>query len=217
MSVPPLEPERNPYAPPEADLGEAAAAAPDDLAEAEAVRRAHITHETLIKSLSALHLIGAVFGFLWLIAFAAVVVPHIDRTEDSGPAPLFVLIFTGINLALGLGLRGLRPWARWVDVALNGISLLLCVLSVIPAVLWGGGGPDVAGVALVFLIMPGFVLYLLISPKAAVVFSPGYKDIIARTSHVKMKMSWLATGCLIVLVTLVVLFVAGFVSFRSFQ
>lgn len=217
MSVPPLEPERNPYAPPEAELGESAAGAPEELAEAKAVRRAHITHETLIKSLGALHLVGVVFGFIWLIAFAAVVVLHNDRTVDSAPPPLFVLIFTGINLALGLGLRGLRPWARWVDVALNGISLLLCVLSVIPAVLWGGGGPDVAGVALVFLIMPGFVLYLLISPKAAVVFSPGYKEIIARTPHVKMKMSWLATGCLIVLVTLLVLFVAGIASFLSFR
>ena len=220
MSVPPPEPELNPYAPPEAELIELVAIAPSDLAEAEAVRRAHITHETSIKALGALHLIGALVGFSWLIAYAGFGIQHAGGGMDAilSIVPLLILLFfTSINLALGIGLRGLRLWARWIDVALIGFALLSNLLSVILAAIWGLGEFEL-GVPLASSIIPGYILYLLLSPRATAIFSPGYRDIIARTPHVKMKTSWLVKGCLIVLVTFLLLFiVAGFVSFRSFQ
>ena len=57
-------PEINPYVPPEAPIDEAVAPGlPDDLAEAEAIRRTYLGHEALVKSIGSLHYLGVVFGF----------------------------------------------------------------------------------------------------------------------------------------------------------
>ena len=216
MSLPPSEPERNPYAPPEAEIGEAAAGAPGDLAEAEAVRRAHITHEMSIRSLGDLHLVGGIVGLIGLTVFAAVAVGRNGEAGYSGPVPwpqaVSLFFVTGINLALVLGLRELRPWARWLDVALIGFTLLLDLCWEIRAAIRSHDLFDL-GLPLTFSIILGHILYLLLSPRATVVFSQGYKEIIARTPHVKMKTSWLVKGGLILLLAFLLVVVGGVVSF----
>jgi hypothetical protein len=53
-------PEINPFAPPKAPVDEAAPPGkPSDLAEAEAIRRAHLGHEAWAKSIGSLHYLGS--------------------------------------------------------------------------------------------------------------------------------------------------------------
>lgn len=218
MSTPPPEPlpELNPYAPPEASLGEAPAGSAD-LAEAEAIRRAHIAHETSIRSLGFLHLLG---GVILLLLLATVVAATFGTPAgERRSAFLFGMVayvgfLTAINFALGVGLRGLRPWARWTDAVLIILSLLFNLGSV---AFQTARGTDLGSLVLGLLasaLIPGYILYLLLSPRGGVVFSAEYQSVIARTPHVKMRTSWLVKGCLIVLVVfLVVLALGGVGSF----
>jgi hypothetical protein len=195
-------PEINPYAAPEAALGgpDVGALSTADLAEAEAVRRKHIAHETSIKAIGSLHMLGA-FGLLIALGFLAFA--SLSRSGAGVAVLVYVLVMTALNFALGFGLRALRSWARWVDVALLGLSFLINVASYLYGVAQANGGPPagrVVGMLIGSSIIPGYILYLLTSRKASVVFSPEYQDIIARTPHVKMQTSWLVKGCAVVLV-----------------
>lgn len=227
MSVPPLDPtpEVNPYAPPRADVGESPPLS-ESQSRDEAVRQAHISHETSIRSLGFLHLLGAGIMLLGLVGMAAA---FWNTTQAGGGGSLvamvgvtaYLVIGGAANLALGIGLRGLHSWARWTDAVLIVLLLLINLVGVV--IQAGREEVDFTGLVFTFLlsaIIPGFILYLLVSPKAAVVFSPEYKAIIARTPHVKMKTSWVVKGCLIVLVAfllflVVALFGASFVVRRG--
>ena len=66
------------------------------------------------------------------------------------------------------------------------------------------------------MIIPAYILYLLLSSKGAMVFSTEYKEIIARTPHVKYRTSCIVWGALIVLgVVILLAVVAGLVSMMS--
>jgi hypothetical protein len=204
--------EFDPYAPPEAPL--AGATTPrlsEDLAAAETVRRAHLTHEASVKSIGSLHYLSVIFGVLGLVftLFQAV----------SGNQPLtgglegarlvgmlvYLLALTAINLAMAIGLTKLKPWARWAELVFTALSLIYCVLVAV-GIGRGPAGPGV-GIAVFFgmMIIPAYILYLLLSTKASVVFSPEYREIIERTPHIKYKTSWLVKGCLIVFLAIIVL------------
>jgi hypothetical protein len=60
----------------------------------------------------------------------------------------------------------------------------------------GAGIPFLLGM----MIIPGYILYLLLSPKGSMVFSPEYWEAIERTPHIKYKTSWLLKGCLILFI-----------------
>jgi hypothetical protein len=210
-------PELNPYAPPEANLGEMPVPSAD-LAEAEAIRRKHIAQETSIKSLGSLQLLGGSLLLLVLAGFlAATIVPGPGRSGlvMYGMAAYLALL-AAISFALGFGLRNLRPWARWITAVLIMLSLLASIVSL---AVEGVAGGQAAGIGARFVgsaIIPVYILHLLLSAKGSMVFSPEYQTIIARTPHVKMKTSWLVKGCLIVLVALFTMIVlAMFVSYFS--
>lgn len=207
----------NPYAPPEASLEEARpSGVPADLTEAERIRRLYLNHEWSIRSLGGLHLIGAVF---YIVVVIGVVVEGIRGRGGAGDVPsslpaigIFGLVFLGgigFNVALGLGLRGLKNWARWLEVVIIGLFLLARVLMF--GLIAVGGAGMVFG--LLPLVMPvlilGYVLYLLLSAKGRVVFSPDYQEIIALTPHVKYKTSCLVKGLLWFLLALIVFGVAA--------
>ena len=69
LPPPPPEDLVNPYAAPATEIGSEPTGldADGDLAEAEAIRPAHIGHEASIRSLGSLHYLGAILGVIGLM------------------------------------------------------------------------------------------------------------------------------------------------------
>ncbi|MBY0395360.1 MAG: hypothetical protein K2X91_02675, partial [Thermoleophilia bacterium] len=170
--------------------GARAAAAPESQEEAEQIRRAHLGHESSIRTLGALHLIG--FGGylvgLGVLAYQVIRDGKVPGTPVEVAAFLaLVTLALSIMLALGLGLRRLRPWARWVE------AVLIVVFNVPNLIMVLVGANSVGEgllVALLGSLIPAYLLYLLLSPKGRMVFSPEYRAIIERTPDVRFR-----SGC----------------------
>lgn len=207
-SLEPSGPFENPFAAPEVEIGRP----PDEFGaadgEAERIRREHIVREANVKGIGALFLLGGVPTAI--ITFAIMVSSgRVEAIPQCGLGLLFI--------AIGLGLRGLKPLARWAAVLVVGGYLLVILYS---AVMMASGPLAVDGgysVALIlFLVIfgiNGFCLWTLVSSKARVVFSPEYREIIRRTPHVKLrttKAAWIALG--IVLGVIAVCVVAAMFS-----
>lgn len=149
----------NPYAAPAAPVDDVPANP-----EAEAIRRAHISHEASIKAVGFLYYLGGV-----LVTLGGVASLLGASSEPSGAAIALLLILVGIGqLFAGWGVRALRSWGRIVG----------CVVSVIGLI----GFP-------IGTLISAYILYLLLSKKGRTVFTPGYQDVIAATPHVKYRTS----------------------------
>ncbi len=111
------DPEVNPYAPPEARIGEEMTpGVPDDLAEADAIRRAYLGHEAAVKSIGSLHYLGSIFLVLALGVFVSNVIIHYRQIRGGMEPEQIALVFissvfiTAVSLVLAIGLTGLKPW-----------------------------------------------------------------------------------------------------------
>jgi hypothetical protein len=216
----------NPYAPPQAPIGEVESAeVSSDMAEAEAIRRTYLSHEASIKSIGSLHYLGVVFGIVGLGMFVFSALPRNGEMAggiNSAPfigAVVYLLVIVSLNLVLGIGLTALKPWARWTEVVLTSILLLIyLLLGTVGVVVVAKGrsvGPGEIGGMLVMSLLLSYILFLLLSKKGSMVFSHEYRSIIERTPHIKYKTSWILKGCLIVLVLVIGLsLIAAFISSR---
>jgi hypothetical protein len=115
------------------------------------------------------------------------------------------------NVPIGLGVRRLRSWGRWGEVAWNGVvAALVLLLSVL---LWHYGEavyasdwPDIA----VAKVLPGFLLVLMFLPGTARVVSAEHRALMARTPGVAKRpvrctlVSALTIGFLVILVSVVI-------------
>jgi hypothetical protein len=209
----------NPYAPPQAPIGGAGSAeVPSDLVEAEAIRRTFLSHEASVKSIGSLHDLGAGLGVLGLGIILSRYLFRLRQIAARNLSSLFAglvvnfLVFVFINLVLGIGLTGLKPLARWTEVTLATILLLICLLATVGFAAQANdptAGPTIAGCLVMSLIL-SYILYLLLSKKSSMVFSPEYRLIIEHTPHIRYRTSWIVKGCLIVLVVIGIGIVAGF-------
>src|SRR5262245_35020684 len=135
----------NPYAPPTARVDDNVGAN----AEAEAIRRAHISHEASIKSVGILYYLAGV-----MLILTGVLPLFAPRGE-----PLLALVFVVVGVGqifAGWGLRGLHQWARIVGIVLSVIGLI--------------GFP-------IGTLISAYILYLLLSKKGRTIFAPGYQDV----------------------------------------
>jgi hypothetical protein len=149
----------------------------------EQIRREHIKHEASVKSVGLLYFLAAAFLLLAGVFGVA--------ASTSGPVRGFgigvSLVFLALSVAqiwVGIGLRGLKSWARIGSGILSGLGLL--------------GFP-------VGTLINGYILYLLFSKKGAVVFSDDYKRVIEATPHIKYRTSvvvWIVLGLLLLLLGL---------------
>jgi hypothetical protein len=195
--------EVNPFQAPRAHIGERAMAGEFETdTEAEIIRRAHIGHEASIKSIGLLNYLGAVFGGIATVCLVLIglgLVPMSQRAADPNAPPpeamrivflgiaLVYLVLTVLNAAMGYGLRHLQVWARWTTVVFTVLGLIYTLLVSAVAALTN---PIVGLISLLFgSLIPGYILYLMVSAKGGVVFSPEYKLVIAKTPHVKYKTS----------------------------
>jgi hypothetical protein len=219
--------EISPYAPPQARLDEEPAEMiPVGDAAAEVVRRAHIGHEASIKSIALLHLLGMLVGFLaaaLLLAVAglnlgppgAVLVPT-ERVKMV-IASVICFAFGGLHWALRLGLARFQSWARWTDVVGGGLLLfigLLAGLVFLVAALQRHLLPRPLIVVGIVDAVLGYILYVLLSSKATVIFAAEYRAVIAQTPHIRHRTGIVVKFCMALLVGFIVLcFLAALVGY----
>jgi hypothetical protein len=181
---------------------------PSDIAEAEAIRRTYLNHEASVKSIGSVHYLGVALGVMGL---AVMIFTGLSRTVGEGMnsvpfvgAVVYLLVVVSVNLVMGIGLTGLKPWARWTEVVLASILLLIYLLGTLAAAVGNSpfDGSVITGAVVISLIL-SYILYLLLSKKSSMVFSPEYRLIIERTPHIKYRTSWIVKGCLIVLVVVI--------------
>ncbi len=198
MSTPPpvgdVGPEMvNPYAAPTTLIGEFEPIDAGDLARSEEVRQAYLRHEASVRSLGTIHYVAS---FLFFIAAFSVFSVLAVRTPPRDEEILALAIGLGVcvvlgalNLALGGGLRGLRPWARATETILAAFALGgLIIGAVVLGIAFGNpAGGRIAGVAgcLVLALIPVYVIYLLRTRRGRMVFSREYGDVIERTPHIR--------------------------------
>lgn len=157
--------------------------------EAEAIRRAHIKHEASIKSIGTLYMLGCIIIVIGGLAAITFIFMAGRQGGQAGAQELMLASFVGLfYLVIGVlqgftafGLWQLKPWARWVSVVLSAIGLL--------------GFP-------VGTLICGYFLYLLLSEKGAMIFSDHYKEVIAKTPHIKYKTSIVVWIFLILLIAI---------------
>jgi hypothetical protein len=185
----------NPYQAP-ASAGEVSGLPPDS---PESIRRAHLNHEASVRSIGNLCYLGAI---LWSLGatFAISSLSNLQRQPDGWvsaaglvgdflvglilPVAMALLLFFG-----GRGLRKLTPWGRVVGIVIGVIGLAAIPVGTILGI---------------------YILYLLLSKKGKMVFSPAYKEVRAATPDVKYKTSmvvWVVLGIFILLLLLFALFV----------
>jgi hypothetical protein len=199
----------NPYAPPQAPIRRVGSAElPSDMVEAEVIRRTYLSHEASVKSIGSLHYLGVALG---VMGFAVMIFTGLSGTvaegRNSAPfvgAVVYLLVVVSVNLVMGIGLTGLKPWARWTEVVLASILLLIYLLGTLAAAVGNSpfDGSVIAGAVVISLIL-SYILYLLLSKKSSMVFSPEYRLLIERTPHIKYRTSWIVKGCLIVLIVVI--------------
>jgi GYF domain 2 len=143
---------------------------------AEQIRLEHIKHEASVKSV----------GFLYFLSAAILIlIGSLGVASSGGRGMALVLFFLVIGVAqiwVGIGLRGLKSWARVPTGILSGLGLLGFPLGTL---------------------INGYILYLVFSKKGATVFSEDYKQIIEQTPHIKYKTSIVVWILLILLLVLI--------------
>ena len=119
--------------------------------------------------------------------------------------PLAYLALIAFHVALGVGLTRLQTWARWVEVALVGLFFIGLLAGLSRGLIYAATNrpQDVLPVLLVwgaFGLILGYVLYLLLSRKAGVIFSREYQNVIMQTRHIKYHTSCLVWFLVILIV-----------------
>ena len=187
----------NPYAPPTADLNDLtpppAVEGGMTLAEAEALRREHLTHEARLQSVGTLMLLGAANllagPLLLLLAAFTVIAALLNKITDPDAAPS-ALTLVGLGIVLttlgvmslrgGAGLRRLDPRHLALYSVLAGLWLLSCSF---------------------FSLLGLWALFLLHSPAGKTVLSPEYQEARRLTPHIQFKTSpvtWIVLLLLVV-------------------
>ncbi len=181
----------NPYAPPKASIAPAGAAAPED---AERIRRELLTHETSIRGVGLLYLLGTVTPGLATVAmfFMAVAEPSIQSSPVFLGFGVVYGLVAWLFYYLGRGLRRLNPRVRTGATILAVLGLLLIPIGTL---------------------INGYVLYLLHSQKGKRVMTPEYQAVVAQTPHIKYRTSlWLIILVLLIAVVAIVGLVIAFAS-----
>jgi hypothetical protein len=197
----------NPYAAPLSDVGGPSAELEvvDD-SSAETIRRLYLGHEAGIKSIGSLHYLGAFFSLLVVLATIVILVNSAqgDMRTQGALVVLFVYgLVTALNYALGYGLRHLLTWARWTEAVFLLLGTLVTLVGMIG--LFAIGRSELAVGYIFVLLIYSYILYLLLSAKGTMVFSPGYKEIIEKTPHIKYKTSVIVKIAIGFFVTVVML------------
>jgi hypothetical protein len=203
----------NPYAAPQAEVAAPLGDFDVDQLGAEAIRKAHLSHEASVKSIGSLHFLFTFFSMIGVLSAIYLLTTSRDENTRTG-AIIILVVYAGlsvVHLGMGIGLHRLQTWARWIETALVGLAFAATVV-VLAAVLALGSLPQTYPILLVylfFLVVLSFILYLLLSPKGSMVFSPEYREIINKTPYLKYKTSLITKLVLVLFIAVVTLAVVG--------
>ena len=159
------------------------------LSEVETVRKQYLSHEASVKSFGVVCVVGGLFSIVSGAALIATLVsppPGGNMTAIAGIGTALILL--GIaQFVVAIGIRKLHAWSK-----IPATFLSVCALFAVPM-----------GTLIGF-----YMLYLLLSKKGTMVFSPEYKEIIAQTPHMKYKTSpvvWIALGLIVAAIVSMIL------------
>lgn len=177
----------NPYAPPRA-------VTLVDESSPEAIRRVHIGHETSVRAIGSLH---AMLGGMMLLPVLMGLLEAAISTSlwRSDFVPLMTALAIGAGLLfLGANLRQLQPWARIAMAVVSGLLAAITLFTVI------------------FPALNFYVLWLMLSARGRMVFSPAYQHTIALTPDMRPGVSESSRFllCLVVLLVLAALMIPVF-------
>lgn len=177
--------EHNPYAAPTANLVDKT----PEMAEMERIRNDHLKHESNIKGIGGLFVLGSI---LVVVGGLSALVGSLQSEGTLDPFALGVgvlfLLLGIIQGAVGVGLYRYRSSARIPGAILSGISMINIPIGTL---------------------IGGFFLYTLVSEKGRYVFTPEYQQIMAATPHVKMKTSLFSKIILVLLIVIIAGLIAG--------
>jgi hypothetical protein len=195
--------DRNPYAPPRAELVPPDEAIFADPAECERLRLPNLRTESRVRTV----------GLGWMLAAPVTICLFYLYTTDKDTVwPVFIafmIVIGGIPTALGLGLRSYRGWARWGVILLSlpaaGLIGWLCWVGLLPT-------------ALDVLTVPPFCagVVVLVSRSAAIVCRHSYRIAVRKTPHLRPPRRPMWTAALVEL-TLVVAVIVWRVFAGSFD
>lgn len=156
----------------------------------EQVRQAHLAHESSIKGIGGLFIVG---GVLMLLIGAVLLVVGIggwpNRSEVIFSGGVY-LLFGIFQLWVGRGLRAFDKVARQFGIVLSAIGLLFIPIGTL---------------------INGYFLYLLCGKKGRFVFSPEYARIRAATPNMRYRTSigvWILLAVIIVAILVLVVWAA---------
>ena len=99
------------------------------------------------------------------------------------PSALVCLVLTAfhvgclaLNIGIGVGLRRFRPWARWAEVVVALLFLILCLAYIGDVLLNHKPLTWLLFTSVPGLVVVALVLWTLLSPKSSVIFSERYRD-----------------------------------------
>ncbi len=172
-----------------------------DMNNAEAIRRLHLSREANIKSVGGLYIFGAIIVFLYGVLIIGAAIRNVIDPNNY--------------VDLGLGVTG-----AWAIFGIGGIVAALGLIQ-----FWGGlcmwrlrpsGRPWAIFVAAVGLINVPIgtlislaILWMLLSAKGRMVFSPAYREVIQATPHIKYRTSIIVWIFLILLLAVIAVGVFG--------
>ena len=171
-------------------------------ADVEAIRHQYLSHEASIKSIGILYILSGAFAVLAGFGYVIAAVNLFNTPTQAGQPPNdalagFLLVAGPIVIMLGagqiavaIGLRKLAPWSKIPTAVLAGIGLLFFPVGTL---------------------INGYVLYLLLSEKGTMVFSPQYKEVIRQTPHIKYKTSIIVLVLLGILVLFILIAISALV------
>lgn len=143
-----------------------------------ATGRRDVAQEAHLRAIAFWPALGGGFGLLMTFGFLALALVG-GGLSSLAVAALSALVVGGasaLNLGVGLSLWTYRAWARWVLVAVYGLGVLACLLTLIDH-----APGSVKFVALLQLLWVGAIEATLLSPHTARVCSPEYRRLVART------------------------------------
>lgn len=194
----------NPYAAPRADE----LAAPSDLSaeQAQALRGRYRSAERLVRSIGLVYFVQAL-GVV-LVSFMLLTSGLGDRPAVLSAA-LYCFVLSLVLMTAGFSLRLLAPWSRLVA--------LLQTFYLLAGFMFGLFALDVDArldgrIGFIFAVLHSLPFYVLFAPRAGIVLTPRYADVIAATPG-QSPSSW--PLAVLVVVILASLILADYLLFAS--
>jgi len=174
----------NPYTPSGSAYGNITPNANVDLSQAELIRTSHLSHEANIQGIGCLYLLGGIGGLLLSLFYFGTGIAMLSNMVPAGPGgPQVDTVGPGIMLlgfaVVVLAISCLQLYAGRSMQTLNASGKIPAVIISVIGLLGFPCGTMISA----------FALYLLLSPKGEMVYSPQYKEIVQATPHIRYKTS----------------------------